>query len=315
MAATHQTYGDGVSLSVEALINTSKILNANLHHHKDIRTSQSGNLLSKIKGHGIDFDEIREYQWGDDIRRIDWKTSAKLQKTYSKTYKEERERPILLLVDFSPTMFFGTKAAFKSIVAAHFATLVGYLATAHQDRVGAVIYSQNSHLECKPKAGKAGIQALIKSLVLIHHQAYYQPQINQQNQGKIGLVEGLKRLKRIIKPGSLLFVISDFYNLDEAAKSLLQQIGKHNDIVLNFIFDNLEKTAPKKGEYWVNDGSNHRLLDTTKSSQIQRYQHLFADKQHELLTFCQQNHQSLISIKTNADLAQILFDSLNVFKK
>lgn len=297
----------GIDLNIEELIALrSSAMARKLQHNKDIRTTQSGCLLSKIKGHGIDFDEVREYQFGDDIRSIDWKTSAKYQKTFSKTYKEERERPIFLLVDLDHSMFFGTRIAFKSVIASRLATLIAYLALEHQDRIGGVIYGANNHLEFKPKAGKAGIQALIKSLVHIHQSP------RQETTEADNLSQALLRINRTIKPGSLLFVLSDFYQFSKNSQATLQQIGKHNDVVLNFIYDPIEKTPPKKGQYLINNGSIHRNLDSRQKTTKKQYEQLFSHKQSNLLSFCKANRQSLLSIATNDDLQQVLFDQLTI---
>ena len=312
MSIVSQAPADGVNLSIEELIHLqSNVNNIALHHRKNIRTSGSGNRLSKIKGHGIDFDEVREYQFGDDIRSIDWKTSAKLQKTYSKTYKEERERPVFILADFNPNMFFGTRVAFKSVIAARLAVFIAHMAIEHQDKVGGVICGNNHHLEFKPKANKAGIQSLIKSLVFIHQKTLGK----QTNKTEQSLLNGLIRIRRTIKPGSLLFVLSDFSNFDEPAQALIQQIGKHNDIVFNFIYDTLEKIAPKSGQYLINNGVKHRILSTLGKRNKQQYEQLFLAKQEFLLSFCKQHRQSLLTIGTDEDLQQILLDQLSIFKQ
>ncbi len=312
------TQGDGVNLSIGELIALQgNAQRTTLSHHKHIRTPQSGNRLSKIKGHGIDFDEVREYQFGDDIRSIDWKTSAKLQKTYSKTYKEERERPVFILTDLNNNMFFGTKVAFKSVIAARLSVLIAHKAIVHQDKVGGVVSGVDTHIEFKPKAAKSGLQALIRSLVHVHQQeskahlkalkAHQQasntPQQNQLN-------DGLMRIKRAIRPGSLLFIVGDFSNFDDKTQSLISQISKHNDIVLCFIYDELEKQAPKSGRYLVNNSIEHQLLNTHKKSTKTQYQAIFANKQKMLLDFSQQNRCSLLSVATDDDLSQVLLDNL-----
>lgn len=299
----------GIELTVEELVAfRQSFAGVKRHHHQNIKTIQKGYRLSKIKGHGIDFDEVREYQFGDDIRSIDWKTTAKLQKTYSKTYKEERERPVFILVDFNPQMFFGTKYALKSVIAARLAVLIAYLAAHHQDRVGGVIYGY-SHIEVKPQANKAGIQGLIRALVHIHNQS------SKQSHYDNGLLSALMRIRRSIKPGSLLFVLSDFSSFDKQEQALASQIARHNDVVLSFIYDHLERYVPKPGQYLVNDGKHHKLLSTYGQKIRARYENIFKEKQQKLLEFCQQNNQSLMPISSEDDLAQNLLDSLIIFRK
>lgn len=298
----------GIEVTIEELVNLRHQFSNTPFGHKHIRTPSSGHRLSKIKGHGIDFDEVREYQFGDDIRSIDWKTSARLQKTYSKTYKEERERPVYILVDFNPNMFFGTKQALKSVITARLATLISYFAVAHQDKVGGIIYG-NSHFEIKPKANKLGIQSLIKALVFVHNQSVANPQFVS------GLKNGLMRIRRSIKPGSLLFVLSDFSTLKEEEKSLISRIGKHNDIVLTFIYDVLERYAPHSGKYNISNGHIQKILNTQTKRKITQYETIWQNKYNDLALFCEQNRQSLLVINSADNLMQVLLDSLRIFKK
>ncbi len=305
----------GVNITIAELIASKELLTANIiHSHKDIRTNYSGDRLSKIKGHGIDFDEVRQYQFGDDIRSIDWKTSARMQTTYSKTYKEERDRPILLFIDFSNTMFFGTKVAFKSVIASKLATLIAYIGTHHQDKIGGIIYSQYGHIELKPKSGKIGVQTLIRSIVYMHEQAL-SAKYNNQKITPITMANSLLKVKRIIRPGSVLFIISDFTNFDNNAQNIVKQITKHNDIVVNFIYDILEKTAPKYGKYTINNGKYHKQLNTYSKKNRNLYQQYFIDKNNFLIDFCRSNNLLFMPIKTNDKLAQKLLDSHINFKK
>lgn len=304
----------GINLTITELVNVKRLLNTNIiHSHKDIRTNHIGNRLSKIKGHGIDFDEVRPYQFGDDIRSIDWKTSARMQTTYSKTYKEERDRPILLFIDFSASMFFGTKVAFKSVIAAKLATLIAYLGVHHQDKIGGIIYSQYGHIELKPKAAKLGLQALIRSMVHLHEQFLSEDNINILN--KTTMATALMRVKRAIRPGSLLFVISDFANFDDNSQAIVRQISKHNDIIINFIYDILEKLAPKSGLYAINDGKNHKQLNTYSKKNRKLYEQYFNDKNNFLTEFCYHNHLVFMPVRTDDKVEQILLDSFIIFKK
>ncbi len=305
----------GINITISELIDVKNLLTTHIiHSHKDIRTNYSGDRLSKIKGHGIDFDEVREYQFGDDIRSIDWKTSARMQTTYSKTYKEERDRPILLFIDFSNTMFFGTKVAFKSVIASKLATLIAYIGAHHKDKIGGIIYSQYGHIELKPKSGKIGVQNLIRYIVHMHEQALYAKD-NAKQQAAITMANSLLKVKRIIRPGSVLFIISDFANFDENSQNIVQQITKHNDIVINFIYDNLEKTAPKSGKYRINNGKHHKQLNTYSKKNKQLYQQYFIDKNNFLIEFCHSNNLLFMPIKTDDKLAQKILDSNINFHK
>ena len=129
-----------------------------------IKARLSGNYLSAFKGRGMEFDEARPYQPGDDIRSIDWRVTARTGKTHTKLYREERERPVLLWVDYRRSMFFGTQNYFKSVLAAKTAALLAWSAAQHGDRLGGLIFSENIHQELRPQRGKAGTLHFIKKL-------------------------------------------------------------------------------------------------------------------------------------------------------
>ncbi len=116
-----------------------------------IRAQQSGAYLSAFKGRGMEFEEARPYQPGDDIRNLDWRVTARTGKPHTKLFREERERPILLWVDYRNTMFFATKGVYKSVIAARAAALLAWSAHHHGDRVGGIIFSEQIHHELKPR--------------------------------------------------------------------------------------------------------------------------------------------------------------------
>src|SRR5690554_5148832 len=132
---------------------------------------QSGALLSKFKGRGMEFDEFRHYQAGDDIRAIDWRVTARTGTPHTKLFREERERPVFVVVDLSHSMQFGTQLLFKSVQACHLAAVVAWLTVARGDRIGAVIGSQAGHVEVKPQGRDHGAQQVIHQLVTQQHAA------------------------------------------------------------------------------------------------------------------------------------------------
>ncbi len=297
----------GVTLNTEELIKIGKLQSLGKHHNKKINNHFTGNKLSKIKGHGIDFDEVREYQFGDDIRSIDWKTTAKLQKTYIKTYKEEKQRQVFVLVDFSNSMYFASKVAFKSVICAKVATLIAFSALKHNDKIGAVMYNENNHYELKAKNSKYGVQNLISAMVKLHN-------TDNTKTSKNNFYQALLRLKNSVKPGSLLFIISDFYQLNKQEQQLIQQLTIHNDIIFCFIYDDLEKNPPPKGSYLINNNSTIKKLNIFSKKDNNEYKDFFNKKYNFLKMFTQLNNMQIIAIKTDDDLIQKL-SNINIFHK
>jgi len=118
----------------------------------------SGSSTSAALGRGLDFSEVREYHGGDDVRLIDWKVTARTGRAHTKLFTEERERPFLIAIDLRPPMFFGTRVAFKSVVAARLCAIVAWAAATQRDRVGGLVFNNNQLLEIKPQAGSRGMR-------------------------------------------------------------------------------------------------------------------------------------------------------------
>ena len=117
----------------------------------------AGTQRSPFKGRGINFEEVRRYQPGDEIRHMDWRVTARTGEPHLKLFQEERERPVIFVVDFTASMFFGTRVAFKSVIAARVATLLAWAALARGDRVGSLIFSEHGHQDLRPRGGRSGV--------------------------------------------------------------------------------------------------------------------------------------------------------------
>ena len=300
---------NGINLTLAELIFLQNYISSNMiNTKKNVRSILSGQKVSKLKGKGIDFEEVREYVFGDDIKAIDWNITARTGRVHTKIYKEERERPILLVVDLSSSMRFASKKAFKSIIAAHFATLLAKLATLHKDKVGGVIYSGKNHLELRPKANNPGVQSLIKNLYFLHEEMDLEEDENAMN-------FSLRRLKNFVYSGSLVIIISDFNKFDNHTQTLCQQIGKHNDIALVFIYDEIEKKAPKSGHYLISNGIKNKIFDTTNKNIRKTYEKLFNDKFNFIKKFAYDNKYLFVPLATNDDLIATLNNNFQIFKK
>ena len=138
---------------------------------KNLHSKMSGNYLARSKGRGMEFDEVRHYQNGDDIRAIDWRVTARTGKTHTKLFKEEVERPVLIATDLSENMLFGSQLLFKSVQAAHLASLVAWHAKSRGDRVGGIVFNQHYHAELKPRSRLQGVLHYLHILSQVHHKS------------------------------------------------------------------------------------------------------------------------------------------------
>ena len=240
----------------------------------------SGLHLSKMRGRGIDFEEFRPYQAGDDIRTIDWRVTARIGKPFTKVFREERERPVLVAIDQSSSMFFGSKTAFKSVVAAQAAAIFAWLAIDNGDRVGGLVYGDNEFALVRPKRSRRSALHLLNQI----HQYNTQLAVNATqaqatpNPESGDLATALGRIRRITKPGSTLYIISDFSTLNEAGFQYLSQISRHNNVVCCFVYDPLEENLPLPGYYSITDGREKGTLNTYNKQVRDSYRGVFQQR-------------------------------------
>jgi len=289
----------GVTVDLDELLRLKYHARALSFHHKSrVGTSQAGNYLSTIRGRGIDFDEVRMYQPGDDIRNMDWRVTARTGKPHTKLYKEERERPIYILTDFGPSMFFGTRVAFKSVIAARCAALLAWAGINNGDRVGAFLFSGNTHFESKPHNKTIGLFPILKSLAEFSE--------NKISFGPHSLTPSLSKLRHVIRPGSLVFILSDFLSLDEDANRHLSLISQHNDVVACYIYDPMERNLPPPNRYTISDGDDYASLDTSDKQTCREYRQQHKNNTLQLKQSLQKLNIPMINIATNHAIVPVL---------
>jgi len=280
-------------------------------HSANIRAQFNGQYLSTFKGRGMEFDESRPYQPGDDIRAMDWRVTARTGKAHSKIFREERERPVLLWVDYRQPMFFGTQQHFKSVLAAKIAGLLAWSTAHHGDRLGGLIFSETSHIELRPARGKSASLHFIKQLA--QHSAW---QNTADKSADIkSAADALARLQRVSKPGSLIFLISDFRNMDDLSWSQISKLSRNADVILISINDPLEQQLPPAGNYKISDGEKELSLNTYNKNQRREYQQRFLNQQEQLQNTCRKMGMHYLSISTADDTLFVLQQKLGIGAK
>jgi len=281
--------------------------------------STVGPHASRFRGRGVDYQESRLYQAGDDIRSMDWRVTARVGKPHTKLYQEERERPIVLFVDFNPSLFFGSSCALKSVISAKTAALLAWAANQHGDKVGGLLFNGEHH-ELPPKMGKRGVLQFIRQLV---HYSNPQRALNNMHH-VVRLNDELKRLRRLARPGSLVFLISDFYAIDDQTSKHLRRIRQHNDIVAIQIVDPLEITVPPAGRYGVSNSmtGNHNthtaeqgILDLQSRKGREQYEQYFSQHHQTIANLMRQHTIPLLQIATTDDIAQSLQRAFSLSKR
>jgi uncharacterized protein (DUF58 family) len=245
----------------------------------------SGLHMSKMRGRGIDFEEFRPYQAGDDIRTIDWRVTARTGKPFTKVFREERERPVIIAVDQSSSMFFGSQVAFKSVIAAQAAAIFCWMAIDNGDRVGGLVFSDTDQALVRPKRSRRSALHLLNQLQtfnarLADKEARQAAAAQGQTHG--GLTQALADIRRITKPGSTLYILSDFSTLDETAIQYLNQLSRHNNVVCCIIYDALEENLPVPGYYSITDGARKGTLNSYSQTARRDYQELFKNRMEAL---------------------------------
>ncbi len=281
-----------------------------------IRSQWSGGYLSPFKGRGMEFDEVRPYQVGDEIRNLDWRVMARTGKLYTKMFREERERSVLLFVDLNSPMFFATQKAFKSVIASYAASLLAWSANYHGDRVGGLIFSEQQHLELRPKRGKKAVIQYIQQLA--EHRAWtdWNDRTYSELSDNNSTEQALFRLQHVTNPGSLLFMISDFRGLSAQAEQTVAQLSKHNDIVLLFVYDPIESELPPKGIYRVsNQDSSVFTLDTNNAAFRQQFHESFVKRKTQLMKLCQRYGMYFLPMCTQDSILTTLQTGLGVKRR
>ncbi len=267
-----------LSVSVASLIKLAYPARQLSLRHGEVRSRKSDAIRSRMKGRGMEYDESRLYQPGDDMRHLDWRVTARTGKAHTKLFCEERERPVFLSVDCRAPMFFATRGRLKTVVAAEIAALLAWGATHEGDRVGGVVFSERSHGELKPKRGRASVLRLLHELVVcsaIDPSEADRTAVPEAESGTRYAGRALSHLSQLVHPGSLVFFISDFRNIDSAGESLMRQLAVHNEVFFILVFDPVEKQLPPPGDYRISDGSRDLRFNTADAEFARAYEALF----------------------------------------
>ena len=282
-----------------------------------VNSLQTGAYVSHFRGRGMEFDESRPYQPGDDPRSIDWRVTARSTTAYTKLFREERERPVLVCVDLRSNMHFATRGCFKSVNASRAAALIAWAAHHRGDRLGGLIFGDTTHRELKPRLGRRAALRFVHELV--EHADWPAPKGSEPFLSKKGsdpfggvdpFAQALSALRRVARPGSLVVVISDFIGFSRAAQSYLSSVASHNEVLAVFMNDPLERQLPPPGRYRIVSPDADLAIDTFGAAARRDYEHEFAERSHNLEAFCQRYGVHLMPMSTDDDPVSTLQTAL-----
>ncbi|WP_088878190.1 DUF58 domain-containing protein [Vibrio mediterranei] len=281
---------------------------------KSLWSQLNGQHASPRKGRGMTFSEVRQYQAGDDVRQIDWRVTARTGKVHTKLFTEERERPVVLFLDLTPSMYTGTQLLLKSVQLCHLASLLSWIAIGNKDRVGAVIRTNRRLFELRPSSSKASLYQLLQQLVDAHNEGFHNvvtesksvPSSNDKESDK----DPYRVLANLCNKGSEVIVISDFSATSEKDISAISKLSKHNRVRAIQVFDPIELGITKAKGIQNVMGKNERLsIDFSNDRTRETVESIYTQQQSKLTSKLNRYGIALSQVSSGKPLLQQLLMS------
>ncbi len=266
------------------------------------KSSLLGLHHSRLRGRGMEFDQVRAYQSGDDVRNIDWRVTARTGEAHSKVFQEEREHPVFLIVEQSPAMFFASQGNFKSVQAAYIASLLAWAAHANHDRVGGLVFSETPYAEIRPQRHQRGVLKLLSQLAQAN-QKLTDPSVSSENNP---LQQALIYSRSILKPGSLIIIICDERNISSHTSALIQTLAQRFDLILVPISDPLEHQLPHSRGLVFQQATRFLTINGHQSNVGKQWQQLGEQYRQQWRKLAQQANLALFPLTTATSIAQQL---------
>ena len=256
----------------------------------------AGQYHSAFKGRGMAFSEVREYQVGDDVRDIDWNVTARFRRPFVKVFEEERELTVMLLIDVSGSLDFGTTERTKREMATEMAAILAFSAIQNNDKIGVIFFSDRIEKYIPPKKGRKHI------LYIIHEMLDFKPESKRTN-----VAAAIEYLTRVMKRRCIAFVVSDFYAENSFQKELQIANSKH-DVVAIQVYDQRAKTLPNVGLMKVKDAeTGHEMFIDTASAKLRRaHTEYWLERMNTLKTTFAQSNVDWVSVATNEDYVKAM---------
>lgn len=264
----------------------------------------NGRHASRLRGRGLNFEELREYLPGDDPRTIDWKVTARTGSPHIRVFTEERDRPVLLLVDQRMSMFFGTRHNMKSVTAAEAAALIAFRVLDQGDRIGGIVFGDETVGELRPRKSRQALDRFLLALERANHAlAADGPVVDSA----MPLNQPLASALRIARRNHLVVIISDFDEIDAQTEKLIGTLSRHNDVVLCPVTDPISRDIPEGVKLVVSDGSLQAELDTSSHQTKQSLRTFASERLNMLLSWQRRFGVPILPLDAGEDtLAQIL---------
>ena len=267
----------------------------------------AGNHASRLRGRGLNFDELRRYQPGDDLRHLDWRASLRTGKPVVRTFTEERDRPALIVVDQRMSMFFGSVRSFKSVVAAELGALAAWMVFSAGDRVGGLVFNDQRIDSVAPLRSRKRVEALCSRI------ARQNAELNASNAEPAGdsqLDKVLQQCLAVAGHDHLICLVSDFAGAGPRTLQLLQQLSAHNDVVALQVYDPLALNVPSRGPLLVTQGRLQVALEVGKRQVRQPLGDFLGGRLKDVARLLQRSQVPLLMISTALPAADQLRSEL-----
>jgi len=261
----------------------------------------SGRHASKLRGRGLNFEELRNYLPGDDTRNIDWKVTARTREPYVRIYTEEKDRTVWLLVDQRMSMFFGSRWKMKSVVAAEAAAVSAWRVLSQGDRVGAVVFDDTDLQVIPPHRSEDRVAQILKSVVrknrALHAGSDVKPQPEMFNRA-------LQRVSSLARHDCLVCLIGDGSGIDDDTRKYVTRLTEHNDVISVFIYDPLEQAMPQAGRLVFSDGFSQLEFNTSEQALRAAYGEDFQNRLERMQATSRRHAIPLLPVHTAAPVLE-----------
>lgn len=291
----------GLCVRMDELVSLKKYLPYIRRRHNNITSYQAGDIRSAFKGRGMELEEVRAYGYGDDVRDIDWRVTARKGDVYTKVFAEEKDREVYAVLDLSPYMVFGTKKELKSVSAAKLAALLGWQSLLNKDRFGLILFDGKNSRFFKPQNNQRNLMAIFKAIADASMATLQEP--TETGEDDIpDLSVPLQFLQYNLKSKAQIFIISNYNHISDDTKKTVVALNRRCRVYCVNVYDLLEEMAPEDGEYSAEYEGQKLIFNTFSPDFKKAYAEYFAEKRKNMEDFCRRLGCHYINIRTDRPL-------------
>jgi len=291
----------GVYANLDDLIRVSfKARDFSFMPRQPVTSILSGRYASRLRGRGLNFEEMRRYLPGDDVRTIDWRVTARTRQPHVRVYTEEKDRAVLLLVDQRANMFFGSRDRMKSVTAAELAALGAWRALDAGDRVGGVVFNDTEVTDIRPQRSQQAVMSILGTVVEMNQRLRVGTDI-EPNPGMLN--EALRKAVRLAPHDVLVVIISDFFGVDSETERLSASLARHNDVLGLLVHDPL-RLNPQGHSISVSDGNLQMQMDLGNKKVREKLAEDYRLEQERITHFLKKLSAPLLLVSNEGDVVK-----------